>query len=814
LNTYLKFNVTGLTGPLASAALRLFVMDGSVDGGAVYAVSNEYEGTATPWTENGLTWDNAPTMRGTALSTAGGASVGRWVELEVTAAIAGEGMYSFGLKNATVDVVYYSSKEGANPPELVVRTSGISLPAPTIVSFTPTSGPVETEVTITGTNFAGATEVTFSETPANFIVDSATQIRATVPAGAPQGGGKISVTTPGGTTQSADDFMVTIPPTISSYSPTSGPVGIEVTITGAHFTGTTSLSFNGTSATFVVDSDTQIRANVPPGATTGKIKVINSAGSALSATNFIVTVPPGLFSFAPLYDTYVRSAAPTNNFGSVTTLRQRLSTSDTLTTYLKFNVTGLSGTVQSAKFRLFVVFAGNDGGAVYLVSNNYKNSATPWAENGLKWNNAPVINGTPLSSAPQGGVSLGIWVEWDVKAAIIGDGIYSFGLKNASIEAVQYSSKEGTNVPELLIQTVILPPVPTIASFTPTSGASGTEVTITGAHFSGATNVSFNDTPAPFVVDSDNQLRATVPVDATTGKISLTTPGGAAISVDDFTVPGAPATFSFTPLYDTYIRSAAPTNNYGSLSVVRQRLAENDIIYTYLKFIVTGLSGMVQSAKLRLYVSDASDDGGSVYGVSNNYAASATPWTENGLKWSNAPSMSSAALSSAGTVSVNTWVELDVTVAVTGDGIYSFGLKNTSADAVFYSSKEGVKAPELIIQTGAPQGGAATASKNLVITEILTLPEQFSLFPNYPNPFNAHTTIEYALPQESQVRLVIYDALGQSVRTLIEGIQPAGYQRAVWDGRNDSGGNVRSGVYFCQLEIGLQKFIRKMILQQ
>src|SRR5207244_1925630 len=118
---------------------------------------------------------------------------------------------------------------------------------PTISSFSPTSGPVGTSVTITGTNFTGATAVTFNGLTASFSVNSSTSIAATVPSGATTG--PIRVTTLGGTATSASNFTVIPPPTISSFSPTSGPVGTSVTITGTNFTGATAVTFNALAAT-------------------------------------------------------------------------------------------------------------------------------------------------------------------------------------------------------------------------------------------------------------------------------------------------------------------------------------------------------------------------------------------------------------------------------------------------------------------------------------------------------------------------------------------------------------------------------------
>ena len=78
-------------------------------------------------------------------------------------------------------------------------------------------------------------------------------------------------------------------PTISSFSPTSGPVGTSVTISGTNFTGASSVKFNGTSASYTVNSSTQITATVPSGATTGPISVTNSSGTGTSSSSFTVT---------------------------------------------------------------------------------------------------------------------------------------------------------------------------------------------------------------------------------------------------------------------------------------------------------------------------------------------------------------------------------------------------------------------------------------------------------------------------------------------------------------------------------------------
>src|SRR5205823_4597989 len=131
-----------------------------------------------------------------------------------------------------------------------------------------------------------------------FSVDSATQITATVPAGATSG--PIAVTTPGGAATSAASFIVVPAPAIGSFTPASGGVGTAVTITGTGFTGATGVAFNGLPATtYAVQSDTQITASVPAGAATGPISVTTPGGTATSGAGFTVVAAPTIGSFSP-----------------------------------------------------------------------------------------------------------------------------------------------------------------------------------------------------------------------------------------------------------------------------------------------------------------------------------------------------------------------------------------------------------------------------------------------------------------------------------------------------------------------------------
>ncbi|MCZ6776624.1 MAG: T9SS type A sorting domain-containing protein, partial [Ignavibacteria bacterium] len=98
------------------------------------------------------------------------------------------------------------------------------------------------------------------------------------------------------------------------------------------------------------------------------------------------------------------------------------------------------------------------------------------------------------------------------------------------------------------------------------------------------------------------------------------------------------------------------------------------------------------------------------------------------------------------------------------------------------------------------------------VEEDLTVPRQVTLQQNYPNPFNPNTTIGYDLPIEGNVMLKIYNSLGQEIRTLVDANQTPGQKSEVWDGKDNLGREVSSGIYVCRLIAGENIQSRKMLL--
>ena len=94
----------------------------------------------------------------------------------------------------------------------------------------------------------------------------------------------------------------------------------------------------------------------------------------------------------------------------------------------------------------------------------------------------------------------------------------------------------------------------------------------------------------------------------------------------------------------------------------------------------------------------------------------------------------------------------------------------------------------------------------------VALPTEFVVYPNYPNPFNPSTQIRYVLPITGQVKADIYTVFGEKVKTLFTGVQQGGAHSLTWDGTNQSGQKMSSGMYYLRIEAGTYRSVLKMTL--
>ena len=385
---------------------------------------------------------------------------------------------------------------------------------PAVTAFAPTIGGAGISVGIDGANFTGATAVTFNGMNASsFTVDSPVHITAVVPAGATSG--PIAVTTANGTATSAGAFSVVPVPSISGFTPASGPVGSKVTINGSNLGGTTVVRFNGVNAAFTVDSNARISATVPPGATSGSISATSPGGTATSAESFTVNAPPSNDNFA---------AAET--------------------------ITGASGTVSGNNLAATKEagepdHAGNPGGrSIWYRWTAPSTGVFEFTTIGSDFDTTLAVHtGTSVSALTQisGGddtpdgknstLTFAATQGLDYRIAV--DGFRSQGGTAADAEGGNVTLNWATST------------TPVISGFTPASGARGAIVMISGANFSGISSVRFNGVGATFTVDNPSQITASVPATATTGTIVVSGPNGSATSALSFSVVNRPPNDDF-----------------------------------------------------------------------------------------------------------------------------------------------------------------------------------------------------------------------------------------------------------------------------
>ncbi|MEM6643438.1 MAG: IPT/TIG domain-containing protein [Bacteroidota bacterium] len=219
--------------------------------------------------------------------------------------------------SVTSTQIQFTVPEGAVTGMVVVTTEGGTAESataftvlenaaePTITSFSPSEGFPGSELTIDGTDLAGVSAITVngaSVDVSSLFLNSEVRIILNVPMDAPIGSGKISVTTAGGTAESADSYTVLDPlPQIATLVPAEGFAGENIKIQGINLTDATAVEFSGAgdtkvAATIVNNSESEIEVTIPEGAVTGKIFVTTAFGVGESASDFTIKLPVPDFS--------------------------------------------------------------------------------------------------------------------------------------------------------------------------------------------------------------------------------------------------------------------------------------------------------------------------------------------------------------------------------------------------------------------------------------------------------------------------------------------------------------------------------------
>ncbi|HPI11174.1 MAG TPA: IPT/TIG domain-containing protein [Catalimonadaceae bacterium] len=319
--------------------------------------------------------------------------------------------------------------------------------------------------------------------------------------------------------------FVPAPPTISGFSPSVGLRGSNITITGTNFLGVNSVKINNVSASsFVTNSLNQITMKVPANATSGKITVTTNLGTAQSADTLIIDTTFLSYCFPvnpPCNGDFISNVriinTPLNNTTTCTNTDNNA--------YSIFPAVG-NTTASLKKGRNYVaqVTSSNDQVAFWLDLNR----------NGTFEDTEYYLISTIFSTGP---VSLSFQIPYDADTGMVG---MRFRSRSAFFSSQDACAAFGSGETEDYYVRIQENTEPYIQNFTPGYGLSGTTVLLKGGNFLGITSVKFNGTPATFNILSADSIRTFVPIGATTGRISVSSPLGSDTSSRDFFVGAKP----------------------------------------------------------------------------------------------------------------------------------------------------------------------------------------------------------------------------------------------------------------------------------
>ena len=233
-------------------------------------------------------------------------------------------------------------------------------------------------------------------------------------------------------------------------------------------------------------------------------------------------------------------------------------------------------------------------------------------------------------------------------------------------------------------------PAPT-ASFTatPTTGSVPLTVNFTDTSTGGPTSWAwtFGDGGTSTAPSPSHTYTST---GTFTASLTATNGQGSTSTTRAITVNEAPTEFTVALDADTYVNASVPTNNYATAPIMKLKFEPPAEYRSLIRFTLNGLSGSPTSVRLRLYVEDASARGGDWYLVSND-------WTESTVIWGNKPAISGSPVASVGAVTLGTWVEVDLTSAITGNGTYSFEATTTSTNTAAFYTSQGTNPPQVVV---------------------------------------------------------------------------------------------------------------------
>jgi PKD repeat protein len=451
--SYLRFDLSGVPGSIQSATLRAYVNSGSSVGYDLYGVSS------TSWGEATINYANAPPFAATPTGSSGALTSGTWSSIVVTglAASSQGGLLSLGLGNGGTQQSL-ASRETATPPELIL-TIGSGSGAPPVAGFnaSPSSPIAGSPVALTDTSTGGPTgwSWTFGDGASSTAQNPShtwtaagtydvTLVASNFYGASPPATVSITVTPDGEAPTTPGNLTATaVGPTEIDLAWSTSTDNIAVTGYVVYRDGgPTPLATLGPSATSYHD------IALGPGTTASyTVEAVDGAGNhSVAAGPVTATTSSGSVTLTlhPVADAYVDSGDASNNFGNNIALRVSGTSSRYRDSYLRFDLSGVAGAIQSATLRVYANSSSSAGYTAWGVADN------SWSEGAITYDNAPSYAATAVGSS--GGVIGGSWTTVDIATLVAAGsgGPMSLVLRSTGSQ-LSLGSRESVTPPELVI---------------------------------------------------------------------------------------------------------------------------------------------------------------------------------------------------------------------------------------------------------------------------------------------------------------------------------------------------------------------------
>jgi hypothetical protein len=692
--SYLTFNVSGVTGTVNTVKLRLFTSDESPNVQTVNSVD------PNAWAEGTLNWNNKPPL-GTQRGTGAVPTLGAYNEITLDPAmITGNVPVSIGVTSTNSNSAIFNSKEaGPNPPQLVI-TQTVANTAPTAVATSKTTAfGTPSTFDLSGTD-AENCNLTFSIVqPANGTVTPAVN-----PVGCTGSGPFTDVNsvtyTPTAGFSGPDPFTFTVNDgTVSSSAAT-------VTMTVSPNTAPTALATSKTTAqdvpvTFDLSGTDAESCNLvftivtPPthGAATLAVNPAGCTGSGpFTDVNSVTYTPTGGYNGPDSFtfkvndgtvDSTPATVSLTVNPPAPNTAPTAVATSKSLPhdTPLTFDLSGTDA---------------EDCNLTFAVVQPAHGTVTPAVNPAGCTGSGPFTDVNSVTYTPQAGFHGADPFTFTVNDGTVtsSPATVSITVTNAAPTANGSSQTTSQGTPKTFDLTGTDPDDCQLAFAI--TGPGPTKGTLSVPAAAACTGGSPNSDRSPITY---------TPTAGQTGADSFTftvsdgvnTPVQATVNLT--ITASAPTTATFLPVADAHVSSSSLLGNYGTLTTLKVREGDgssaNPNYRAYLKFNLSGVTGTVSAVKLRLFVTDATADLQSVFVVTDN------SWTETAINYTNAPlltGLTAVGNSTAPTVGAYVEITLTPTTVSASTTTLSLAVKSAATNSAIFSSREdATNKPQLVV---------------------------------------------------------------------------------------------------------------------